>query len=256
MQGLSDEELEVYSRSIILNEIGIEGQVKLKNTKILILGAGGIASFTLPVLASSGVGSIFIADFDNLSASNLQRQVIYRYQDILKPKVELAGIFVKNLNPFVRCQTINQKLSIESFDYFLNLITSNKITYIIDTTDNFTSRSFANKLSIACKVPLFSSACIGVHIHLYRFEGYKHNKPCYHCLFSDPDDIKTCANSGVLPSAVAISGSMLANDLLKDILDLNNNQEQGYTITILNAISMQLKDVKITKDQKCKTCSA
>jgi len=248
------EELELHSRSIILNEIGMEGIAKLKKSAVLVIGAGGIASSALQLLASSGICNIWIADFDTLSPSNLQRQTIYKYADCGKSKVNLAADFLRGLNPFVSVHPLQTILNEESFESFKSLVVKNNINCIIDTSDNFNTRLITNNLSIATKTPLLSAACIAFTIHLYSFKGYEQNMPCYSCLFASPDDVRSCANTGVFAPAVAISGSLLACQVLKYLLKIND-KDMFLQMLVMDAKSLATRITKIKKDTQCKCCS-
>ena len=155
---LSKENLERYSRTIILKDIGIEGQLNFLNSSVFVFGCGGIASGLLPILAAAGIGSIVICEYDSIELSNIQRQTIYKTKDIGKSKVKLSKQHIKAINPNIKVKIINQKFDEQNYSKVLK--TAKKCSLIIDTTDNFKTRSLINKISLDCKVPLFSSSCI------------------------------------------------------------------------------------------------
>lgn len=250
---LGGEELERYSRSIILPQIGIEGQMAFKNAKVFVLGCGGVASGLLPLLASSGVGVIALCDFDKIELSNLQRQHIYKSADIGGFKASKCAKLIKAINGNIEVNIYKGKFNEKSFTKYKQIIQNYDV--IIDTTDTFASRSLANKICIELQKPLFGGAAIGFDVQIYIFNnlGGNFGGGCYRCIFENPQDTQTCANSGVFPPSPTIAGSMLCGLVLNYIL-LGKNFAFFNTLFTFNLLSQNQKAIAIKKDEYCVAC--
>lgn len=213
---LSAAEKEQYDRHLILNEIGAEGQLKLKNAKVLVIGAGGLGCAVLQYLSAAGVGTIGIIDDDNVDQSNLQRQILYTHLDIGENKAITAAKRLKPLNPFVEFEVYRTRLTTKNvLDLFKNY------DLIVDGTDNFSSRYLINDAAVLTDKPVIFGS-------IFKFEGqlsvfnYK-NGPTYRCLFPSPpkaSEVPNCSEIGVLGVLPGIIGSLQANEVLKIILGL------------------------------------
>ena len=213
---LSAAEKEQYDRHLILNEIGAEGQLKLKNAKVLVIGAGGLGCPVLQYLSAAGVGTIGIIDDDNVDQSNLQRQILYTHLDIGENKAITAAKRLKPLNPFVEFEVYRTRLTTKNvLDLFKNY------DLIVDGTDNFSSRYLINDAAVLTNKPVIFGS-------IFKFEGqlsvfnYK-NGPTYRCLFPSPpkaNEVPNCSEIGVLGVLPGIIGSLQANEVLKIILGL------------------------------------
>ncbi|MDF9301158.1 molybdopterin-synthase adenylyltransferase MoeB [Aquimarina sp. W85] len=213
---LTQNEQKQYNRHLILEEIGLEGQEKLKNSKVLMIGAGGLGCPVLQYLTSAGVGTIGIIDDDKVDQSNLQRQVLYTVDDIGKPKVHMASQKLSKLNPHVRFKTYNERLST------LNILSIfAEYDIVVDGTDNFPAKYLINDGAIITKKPLVFGS-------IFKFEGQISvfnfdNGPTYRCLFPEPpgeNALPNCSDIGVLGVLPGIIGGMMANEVLKMIVGI------------------------------------
>ncbi|MFK8037401.1 MAG: molybdopterin-synthase adenylyltransferase MoeB [Crocinitomicaceae bacterium] len=233
---LTSDEIKQYNRHLILNEIGFKGQVKLKEAKVLIIGAGGLGCPILQYLTAAGVGTIGIIDHDVVSISNLQRQILYTHQDIGKYKVTTAISQLQQLNPNVEfipyLEELTHKNALQLFEQY---------DIIVDGSDNFPTRYLANDASVLTKKPLVFGA-------IYKFEGqvsvfnYK-NGPTYRCLFPNPpgpNEVPNCSQIGVLGVLPGIIGSFQANEVIKIITE-NGKVLNGELLSYNTLTHEQLK---------------
>ena len=248
---MNQSELERYSRSIILPQIGIEGQLAFKNASIFVLGCGGVASGLLPLLASNGVGRIGICDFDTLELSNLQRQHIYTTKNIGKTKVLQSAKLLRAINGNINVKTYNAPLNAASEGKYKKIIQNYDI--VIDTSDTFASRNLINKLCVELQKPLFGGAAIGFDVQVYMFKNAGESG-CYNCIYENPQDTKTCANSGVFAPAPSICGSLVCSFVLQYILQ-GVNFKFFNTFYTLNLQAQKQNIINIERDEACKTCS-
>ena len=213
---LSIEEKNQYSRHILLDEIGLSGQLKLKQAKVLVIGAGGLGCPILQYLTAAGVGEIGIVDDDNVEQSNLQRQILYTHNDIGKSKAESAAKYMQLLNPFIQFSVFKTRLTKDNAVELFK-----KYDIVVDGTDNFPTRYLINDAAILAGKPVVFGA-------IYKFEGqvsvfnYK-NGPSYRCLFPSPpkaNEVPNCSEVGVLGVLPGIIGSFQANEVLKMICEI------------------------------------
>lgn len=245
---LSDNEMERYSRHLVIPEVGKAGQLKLKKAKVLVLGAGGLGSPISIYLAAAGVGRIGIMDFDVLSYSNLQRQILYSTNDVGHLKTELAKTRLLEVNPNVEITLHNEKLTSANA---LEILKDYDI--IADGTDNFATRYLVNDACVLLGKPF-------VYGSILRFEGQvtffdPKNGPCYRCLYSEPPaagDTPNCADGGVLGVLPGIIGAMQANEVIKFIL--GKGELLTGRLLLLDALSMKTREVKFKKDPACPVC--
>ena len=239
----STEENTQYNRHFILDKIGKEGQLKLKKSKVLVIGAGGLGCPVLQYLTAAGVGTIGIVDNDTVSRSNLQRQILYTVEDIGKPKTSCAVNRLQQLNPFVTFRTYEEWLTTKNA---LSLFSQYDI--IVDGSDNFQTRYLSNDAAILTKKPLIYGA-------IYKFEGQVsvfnyNNGPSYRCLFPDPpkaNSIPNCSEIGVLGVLPGIIGALQANEVLKIICNLNGVLS-GKLLT-LDSLSLQQNILQFKKSK-------
>lgn len=245
----SDEQLERYSRHIILKEIGVKGQKKLLNAKVLIIGAGGLGAPAAMYLAAAGVGTIGIVDADEVDLSNLQRQIIHATEDVGKPKVESAKETMNKMNPDVTVNTYHEFVSSENI---LDLVKD--YDFIIDGTDNFPAKFLINDACVMAKKP-FS------HAGIIRFKGQlmtyvPGEGPCYRCAFKNPppkDAVPTCKQAGVVGAMGGVIGSLQAMEAIKYITGVGELLT-GSLLTF-DAIKMNFHKVKLPKaDSNCAVC--
>ena len=235
----SNEQLERYSRHIILKEVGAKGQRKLMNAKVLIIGAGGLGAPAAMYLAAAGVGTIGIADADEVDLSNLQRQIIHSTADVGKAKVLSAKETMNSMNPDV---TVNTYRKFISADNIMDIIQD--YDFIIDGTDNFPAKFLINDACVMAKKP-FS------HAGIIRFKGQlmtyvPGQGPCYRCVFKNPppkDAVPTCKQAGVIGAMGGVIGSLQAMEAVKYILGVGDLLT-GYLLTF-DAIKMEFRKVKL-----------
>ena len=245
---LTQEELARYSRHLNLPEVGLDGQKKIKDSKVLIVGMGGLGNPVSLYLAAAGVGTIGLVDFDVVDVSNLQRQVLFGVDQKNKSKLQSAKERLKNLNPNTTYNLHEVSLSSENA---LNIIKDYDI--VVDGTDNFPTRYLVNDACVLLDKP-------NVYGSIYRFDGqvsiFNYNKgPCYRCLYSSPPPpelVPSCAEGGVLGVLPGIIGTLQANEVLKIILDIGDLMVNRFLL--FDALTMEFNELKITKDENCVIC--
>ena len=245
---LTKQELNRYSRHLVLPEVGVEGQEKLKEAKVLIVGAGGLGSPVASYLAAAGVGEIGIVDFDKVDENNLQRQIIHSTKDIGELKTESAKKSINNLNPNVKVNIHNVKLNSKNA---IEIIKNYDV--VVDASDNFPTRYLVNDSCVLLKKP-------NVYGSIFRFEGHASvfnfdNGPCYRCLFPNPppkDAIPSCAEAGVLGVLPGIIGTIQATEALKIIL--RKTDVLSGRFLVYDALAMTFKELKLGKNKNCPIC--
>jgi molybdopterin/thiamine biosynthesis adenylyltransferase len=245
----TNEQLERYSRHIILKEVGVKGQKKLLNAKVLIIGAGGLGAPAAMYLAAAGVGTIGIADADEVDLSNLQRQVIHTTNDLGKPKVESAKETMQAINPDVNVITYHDFIA---SDNIMDIIKD--YDFILDGTDNFPAKFLINDACVMAKKP-FS------HAGIIRFQGQlmtyvPGEGPCYRCVFKNPppkDAVPTCKQAGVIGAMAGVIGCLQAMEAVKYITGAGDLLT-GYLLTY-DALKMEFRKIKLPKDDNCGVCS-
>ena len=237
----TNEQLERYSRHIILKEVGVKGQKKLLNAKVLIIGAGGLGAPAALYLAAAGVGTIGIVDADEVDLSNLQRQIIHATEDVGKAKVQSAKETMNRMNPDV---TVNTYRTFVTSENILDLIAD--YDFVIDGTDNFPAKFLINDACVMAKKP-FS------HAGIIRFQGQlmtyvPGEGPCYRCVFKNPppkDAVPTCKQAGVIGAMGGVIGSLQAMEAIKYSLGVGDLLT-GCLLTF-DAIKMEFRKVKLPK---------
>jgi len=245
---LTDNELIRYSRHLLLDDMGLLGQEKLKKAKVLILGMGGLGSPASLYLGAAGVGNLTICDFDHLSLSNLQRQIAYQSDEIGRAKVTLMQRRLNKLNPEINVRCVSNKMDEQQLNIELLLA-----DLVLDCTDNMYTRQRINRACVNAKIPLIVGAAI-------RFEGqlsfFNHSEPgaaCYHCLFPESDDPQlNCSNSGVLGPVVGIIGTSQALEAIKIIVDIKSSLSNQ--LKIFDGKTLQWQTFTINKDPNCQVC--
>jgi len=246
---MSETEIERYARHIILKEIGGQGQQKLRDSKVLIVGAGGLGNPVSMYLAGAGVGTIGIIDDDEVSLSNLQRQVLYRDTDIGKSKVFASQKNLLEINPYIIVKPYNRVLDINNAQ---NLISEYDL--IVDGTDNIETRHLINLACVREKKPLISGAISQWEGQISLFDP-SNNSPCYSCIFPKTDNdsmIQSCAEVGVLGSLPGVIGSIMAVEVVKEITGIGKSL-RGFLL-LYDALSCEIRKIKADKDVKCKIC--
>ncbi|MGC9369834.1 MAG: HesA/MoeB/ThiF family protein [Paracoccaceae bacterium] len=245
-------ELERYARHIILREIGGPGQMKLKNAKVLVIGAGGLGSPALLYLAAAGVGTIGVVDDDIVDASNLQRQVIHTDDRLGMPKVHSAAEQMRALNPFVEIRPYNRRLAGEEDAAELFA----EYDLILDGTDNFETRFMVNRAAVAAGKPLIAAAITQWEgqISLYHPAS---GAPCYQCIFPEapaPGLAPTCAEAGVIGALPGVMGSMMAVEAIKEIAGAGESL-RGRML-FYDALYGENRQVRLKRRADCPVCSA
>lgn len=247
---MNDNQLLRYSRHILLPQIGYEGQEKLTQNHALIVGAGGLGSPAALYLAASGVGELTICDFDNVDLTNLQRQIIHTTASVGINKAVSAQQTIYEINPDVVVQTIQQKSSEAEFKAL-----AEQADVVIDCSDNFATRYTLNRVCFQLKKPLVSGAAIRFEGQITVFDFRQENSPCYHCLYPDvgEDQEMRCADNGVFAPLVGMIGTTQAAEALK--LMMNIGESLQGRLLLLDALSMEWRTIKLSKDPVCSVCT-
>ncbi len=249
MFDFDDEEVTRYSRHILLKDVGVEGQEKIRNAKVLVVGAGGLGSPVILYLAAAGVGTIGIVDADSVDLSNLQRQILYTTGDVGKPKASTAQQKVNALNPHVK--TVVYQDFIKA-DNALGII--KEYDFVIDGTDNFPSKFLINDACIMANKPFSFAGILG-------FDGqtFTHvpGSSCYRCIYSTPPDpgtVPSCSQAGVLGAVVGILGTIQATETLKYITGTGDLLTDK--LLVINAKTMDFSKITVEKDADCPVCGS
>ena len=243
---LNKNHIERYSRQIILKDVGVVGQKKIRSSKVLIVGAGGLGCPIADYLSRAGVGTIGIADFDKVNLSNIHRQNLYNSKDVGKYKVDVVKEKIKLINSFTKIKTYKKKITNKN----LNNIIKN-FSIIVDGSDNFKTKFLLNKYSIKYKKILIVGAINKFDGHVFTFDFKNKKTPCLKCFYqSEPsDEILNCEAEGIMGPVAGIIGNIQASEVIKKILkigkDLNNY------ILILNLLTLNFRKVAFKKKKKC-----
>jgi adenylyltransferase/sulfurtransferase len=249
MTQLSDDEMRRYSRHLILPEVGLAGQKKIRAASVLCIGAGGLGSPIALYLAAAGIGKLGIVDFDNVDDSNLQRQILHSGADVGRPKTESARETVQRINPNVEVAVHNTRLTSGNA---LELIQPYDI--VVDGTDNFPTRYLTNDACVLLQKP-------NVYGSVYRFEGQASvfaphlGGPCYRCLYPEPPPpgmVPNCAAGGVLGVLPGIIGCIQAAEILK--LILGKGTSLIGRLLLLDSLEMKFRELKLRRDPECPLC--
>ena len=248
---LDAKELERYARHIVLPEVGGPGQAKLKRARVLVIGAGGLGTPVMLYLAAAGVGTLGVVDDDDVSLSNLQRQVIFATSDIGKAKVESAGDAIKNLNPHVSVEPHHVRLTAVNA---LDLI--KRYDIVADGSDNFATRYlvsdacyFAKKPLVTAAVGTFDGSLTSIRAHEARADGTRN--PTYRCLFPEPPPAGTvpaCAEAGILGALPGVLGSMMALEVIREIVGFGQGLVGRFVM--VDARSMRFETLAYAWDPK------
>ncbi len=238
--------IERYSRQIVLKNVGVIGQKKIRNSKVLIVGAGGLGCPIADYLSRAGVGSIGIADFDKINLSNIHRQNLYDSKDIGQYKVDIVKAKIKLINPFTKIKIYKKKISNKN----LNNIIKN-FDIIIDGSDNFETKFLLNKYSIKYKKILIVGAISKFDGHIFTFDFKNKKTPCLKCFYqSEPsDEILNCEVEGIVGPIAGIIGSIQANEVLKKILNIGKDLNKH--ILIINLLTLDFRKVSFKKKKNC-----
>ena len=245
---LSVDEIRRYSRHLIIPDVGMDGQKRLKNAKVLAVGAGGLGSPALLYLAAAGMGTLGIIDFDTVDESNLQRQIIHGMSDLGRPKAESAADSIREINPLVNVVIHNTALDRDNVKEIFS-----QYDLIVDGTDNFATRYMVNDAAVLLGKPYVWGS-------IYRFDGqasvfWEEHGPCYRCLYPEPPPpgmVPSCAEGGVLGVLCASIGSIQVNEAIKLIAGIGD--PAVGQLVIYDALELSWRKLKVRKDPNCALC--
>jgi molybdopterin-synthase adenylyltransferase len=247
---MNDHQLLRYSRHILLDEIGIEGQHRLLDAHALVIGAGGLGSPAALYLAASGVGHITLVDDDTVDLTNLQRQIMHTSERIGQPKVESGRAAMHAINPDVTVTALRERVGAERL---AELVRS--ATVVLDCSDNFATRHAVNRACFAVGVPLVAGAVIRFDGQLSVFDPRASDSPCYACLFPEESSFadEACGTMGVFAPLVGVVGAMQAAEALK--LIVGTGQSLAGRLSLLDGRSMDWTNIKVARNPACKVCA-
>lgn len=240
---MDDEQLLRYSRHILLPEIGVEGQQALLDARMLIIGAGGLGSPAAMYLAAAGVGTIAIADDDEVDLTNLQRQILHTADMVGAPKVESARLTLNRLNPLTRVEPLKLRLEGESLAAEVA-----RADVVLDCSDNFATRHAINRACLQHRKPLVSGAAIRFDGQVSVFDLRRADSACYHCLFPEGEDLEEvrCAVMGVFAPIVGIVGTTQAAEALKLVIGCGTSLDGR--LLLLDGLGMEWRSISLGKD--------
>ncbi len=247
---MNDDQLMRYARHILLDELGVEGQQALLDSRILIVGAGGLGSPAALYLAAAGVGHITLADDDVVELSNLQRQILHTTATVDVPKAQSGVQMLQRLNPDITLVPLVRRLTGE--DLYHQVLNAD---VVLDCCDNFDTRHAVNRACVRAKKPLVSGAAIRFSGQLSVYDLRQSDSPCYHCLFPEGGEVQElrCATTGVLGPLVGIIGSMQAAEAIKLITGMG--EPLIGQLQCLDALTMQWQTSRFRQDPKCPVCA-
>ena len=243
---LTKNSLKRYSRQIILKNVGIKGQEKIINSKVLIVGVGGLGTPVADLLVRAGVGKVGLWDFDKVDLSNLHRQTLYNKSDIGRTKVSVAKKKLSLVNKDIKIETFKSKANEQNLRKIVE-----KFDIIIDGSDNFKTKFLLNKFSILLKKKFIAGAISRYDGHIFKFDFNSKNSPCLKCFYQlEPsDEILNCESEGILGTTANIVGTFQANEAIKFILGVKNNLNSH--ILILDLLNLNFRKVLFKKKRNC-----
>ena len=247
---LTQEQIQRYSRHLIMPEVAMGGQQKLRHARVLVIGAGGLGSPVLSYLAAAGVGTLGIVDFDTVDFTNLQRQIIYATSDVGRPKLQAAAERIRAMNPDVKVQLHEERLTSENA---LSIMKGYDV--VVDGTDNYPTRYLVNDACVMLGIP-------NVYGSIFRFDGQasvfcQKDGPCYRCVYPEPPPpglVPSCAEGGVLGVLPGIIGTIQAAEAVK--LILGKGTSLAGRLLVLDGMKMHFRELKLKKDPACPVCGA
>ena len=248
---MNDHQLLRYSRHILLDEIGIEGQQRLLDAKVLVIGAGGLGSPAALYLAASGVGQLVIVDDDEVDLTNLQRQILHTTGRVGQPKVDSARVALSQINPDIEVISVRERVAGARL---AELVAAS--TVVLDCSDNFATRHAVNRACVAARVPLVAGAVIRFDGQLSVFDPRDCASPCYACLFPPGAGFEdaACSTMGVFAPLVGVIGAMQAAEALK--LTIGIGESLAGRLLLLDGRSMEWSSIGIARDPGCPVCGA
>ena len=245
---ISDADATRYARHIVLPEVGSAGQARLARASVLVVGLGGLGCPAAQLLGCSGVGRLWLNDFDTVDASNLPRQILYSAADVGKPKTAAAAARLRELNPATVIEEVRRRLSVEEIRELLG-----DIDVVLDGTDNFAARLAVSDACVATRTPLVSGAAIRLEGQVVVFANAG-TGPCYRCLYDESDEwFGDCQGNGVLAPVTATIGAMMALEAVKLLVGL---APEPPTLQLWDARSGQWSRVALRRNPNCPVCAA
>lgn len=245
---MDDAQLLRYSRQIMLPQIDVAGQEKLRHATVLIVGLGGLGSPASLYLAAAGVGHLLLADDDSVDLSNLQRQILHTQHNIGQAKTQSAIAALKAINPDTKLTAIDSRLQGGVLETAVK-----QAEVIVDATDNFATRFALNQACLKFRKPLVSGAVIRMEGQITVYDCRQADSPCYRCLYPDMAEVaETCSENGVLAPVVGIIGSIQATETIKLLLQLGNTLVGR--LLLLDAMTMEWRSIALPRDPACPTC--
>ena len=244
---LNKNQIERFSRQIVLKNIGTLGQKKIIQSKVLIIGMGGLGCPVAEFLTRAGVGFLGIVDHDNVNLSNLHRQSLYDSRDLKRPKVEAAKKKLNKINPKTKVACFKVKLNENNFHKIIK-----NYDFIVDGTDNFKSKFLINDFSLKLKKFLVTGAISKFDGHIFTFDFKKQKTPCLRCFFQEENisnDILNCEYEGILGTVAGVIGTIQANEIIKQILNIG--KDLNSLILILDLLHLNFRKVKLNKRKIC-----
>ena len=244
---LNKSQIERFSRQIILKNIGPKGQKKILLSKILIVGVGGLGCPAAESLVRAGIGTIGLIDNDIVNLSNIHRQSLFNEKDLNQPKVKIEKKKLNNINSLTKIKIFNYKLNKSNFQKIIK-----DYDYIVDGTDNFESKFLINDLSLKYKKFLITGAISKFDGHIFTFNFKNREEPCLRCFYQEEkisNEILNCEYEGILGTVAGVVGTMQANEILKNILNIGQNLN-NY-ILIIDLLNLNFRKAKIKKRKKC-----
>ena len=245
----NDQQLLRYSRHILLPQLDVAGQIRLKESSVLIVGLGGLGSAAAIYLATSGIGQLILADEDTVDLSNLQRQILYKTTDTGRTKTEAACDHIKQLNPDVSLKPLTERLTEKTI---ANIVSS--VDLVVDATDNFQSRFTINQACVNEAKPMVYAAAVRFEGQISVFDTRQPDSPCYRCLYDDnhTDERDTCEQSGVIAPMLGILGSMQALETIK--LLVPTGKPLVGRLLLLDALNLEWQSLTLPRDPHCPVC--
>ena len=249
----TEEQIQRFARHILLPQVGGQGQEKLLNAKVLVVGAGGLGSPVLMYLAAAGVGTLGIVDDDTVDLSNLQRQIVHTTDRIGTLKVESAATALRAINPDINLDLHNERITADNAETLLDAY-----DLVTDGSDNFATRFLINDAAYFTKTPLVTGAILrfdGQVATFKNFPGGHQDGPCYRCIFREPPppgQVPSCSEAGVLGALCGTIGSLQATEIIKELLDIG--ESLSGSLLIYDALATQFRTIKVKRDPGCPLC--
>lgn len=245
---MHDQQLLRYSRQILLQQIDVDGQQRLLDSRVLIVGMGGLGSPAALYLAGAGVGRLVLADDDHVDLSNLQRQIIHGTADLDRPKTASAADRLSALNPDIQIQQLDQRLLGEQLHEAVA-----QVDLVLDCTDNFATRQAVNRACVALRRPLVSGAAIRLQGQVTVFDPREQDSPCYQCLYGDGDEVAlSCSEAGVIGPLVGMVGSLQALEAMKLLAGFG--EPLVGRLLLIDALQTRFRELRIKRDPGCTCC--